>query len=452
MAKRQKKQFKNMLEGQRNGSAPAEAAALQSVVQSGEQGAVYWVPLEQVAENPYQPRLDEDVEHLSQLAESILSLKGQLSDTLGLQQVPLARVGMMRAGGFEQLGADALQDASQVRAAIAAGAVVQLAFGHSRLTAFKIINQGLGAVFPDLRDHTSGPELDPDYGVFPVRLMSIEDSAMWSHVITENAQRKDLTPMEEAFAIRRALDEFGVTQAQAGEPFGFSRTQVANKLMLLRLPQIVQDRVQSGEFTEAHGRALAVLSPAPDLLDSVLAELDENNEGQTPTTREIQTAVDWKLRHATMPISVKPVQTVSLSGSAVEFKLDWPEDWEPKEEAEGVRGACAGCSMRVKFGKEKFDRCIALDCYGSKSKLWDKLKKEHGDGVVDEEQASNTLLGRAEQKNGKAKLDELPEDERALTGSAIDPVDEERKRLRERLKQMPILERRAMLAVMNEVW
>jgi ParB family chromosome partitioning protein len=74
--------------------------------------------------------------------------------------------------------------------------------------------------------------------------------------ILENVQREDLNPIEEARAYQRLVDEFAMTQEEIGVRLGKSRSAIANTIRLLQLPEEVQDRVQNGEITAGHARAL----------------------------------------------------------------------------------------------------------------------------------------------------------------------------------------------------
>ena len=77
-------------------------------------------------------------------------------------------------------------------------------------------------------------------------------------------QREDLSALEEAEAYKRLVTEFGRTQASLAEAVGKSRSHVANTLRLLSLPAAVRDRLDEGELSPGHARALlAAASPSP---------------------------------------------------------------------------------------------------------------------------------------------------------------------------------------------
>lgn len=75
--------------------------------------------------------------------------------------------------------------------------------------------------------------------------------------LIENIQREDLNPLEEATAVRRLMDECGLTQEAVAARLGRSRPAVANLLRILTLAEPVQTLVRDGALTAGHARALA---------------------------------------------------------------------------------------------------------------------------------------------------------------------------------------------------
>jgi ParB family chromosome partitioning protein len=99
----------------------------------------------------------------------------------------------------------------------------------------------------------------------PAILRQVSDEQAMEITIVENLQRADLNPMEQARAFERLSREFHMTQEQMATRTGKDRTSVSNFLRLLKLPVIVQNRVESGELTFGHARALLALVERPDL-------------------------------------------------------------------------------------------------------------------------------------------------------------------------------------------
>lgn len=96
----------------------------------------------------------------------------------------------------------------------------------------------------------------------PAVIRVVPDQAVVAMALIENIQREDLSPLEEALALRRLLDEFGITHQQVAEAIGRSRTAVSNLLRLLDLGEEVQQLVQERKLEMGHARALLSLTPA----------------------------------------------------------------------------------------------------------------------------------------------------------------------------------------------
>ena len=95
----------------------------------------------------------------------------------------------------------------------------------------------------------------------PVVIRPFGDSEVLEIALVENLQREDLTPLEEAEAYSRLMQEFGRSQAEVAETIGKSRSHVANTLRLLALPPPVKHQLEEGALTAGHARALLA---APD--------------------------------------------------------------------------------------------------------------------------------------------------------------------------------------------
>jgi ParB family chromosome partitioning protein len=97
----------------------------------------------------------------------------------------------------------------------------------------------------------------------PVVIRPLGDSEALEIALVENLQREELSALEEAEAYKRLTTEFGRTQASLAEAVGKSRSHVANTLRLLSLPATVRHRLDEGELSAGHARALlAAVDPA----------------------------------------------------------------------------------------------------------------------------------------------------------------------------------------------
>src|ERR1700690_4131000 len=99
----------------------------------------------------------------------------------------------------------------------------------------------------------------------PAILRQVSDEQAMEITIVENLQRADLNPMEQARAFERLSREFNMTQEQMAQRTGKDRASVANFLRLLKLPSSVQARVESGELTFGHARALLAFEHAEEI-------------------------------------------------------------------------------------------------------------------------------------------------------------------------------------------
>lgn len=275
---------------------------------------VHWLSLHQVRDNPYQPRQHYDAEHILNLALSIKQLKRELPATKGLQQLPLARLGLVAPDGSFDAAARTLYSEPLGLRKLAGNynAAAQLMFGHSRLRAWRVLRWGLGILLsksagglrelgidielPDSYNQefeTRYAELmepDKDYGELPLALGFALDFDMWRHAITENSQRKNINAIEEAQTMARAQAEFGLTDEQAGAPFGYARSTAANKMRLLKLPEGIQHDIATGVLTERHGRELLRLAEHKEQMIDAYTKARK----QGKTVAQLAQDVNWR--------------------------------------------------------------------------------------------------------------------------------------------------------------
>jgi len=176
---------------------------------SPKQEPVFYIEIEKIKPNPYQPRKEFDQSGLEALADSIRE-HGILQPLL---------VSRIERGGVNEY---------------------QLVAGERRLLAAKMV--GLNQVPVIVREPTEQEKLEVS--------------------IIENVQRLDLNPLEKAEAYKKLQDEFNFLQKDIAKLVGKSREAVANTLRLLDLPDEVRQALREGKITEGHARAmLAVEDP-----------------------------------------------------------------------------------------------------------------------------------------------------------------------------------------------
>ncbi len=96
----------------------------------------------------------------------------------------------------------------------------------------------------------------------PALIRDVPDEAAIAMGLIENIQRENLNPIEEATALHRLQEEFGLTQQQVAEAVGKSRTTITNLLRLMGLGQEVKVMLEHGDLEMGHGRALLSLGEA----------------------------------------------------------------------------------------------------------------------------------------------------------------------------------------------
>lgn len=94
----------------------------------------------------------------------------------------------------------------------------------------------------------------------PALVRRVPDEAALAIALIENIQREDLAPLEEAGALQRLIEEFGMTHQQIGARVGRSRAAVSNMLRLLTLNADVRELLAQGRLEMGHARALLSLS------------------------------------------------------------------------------------------------------------------------------------------------------------------------------------------------
>ncbi len=189
--------------------------------------SVYWVEVDKITPNPYQPRKEFDEEKLKSLADSIRQYGI-------LQPLTVTRKDVEKQdGGIESR--------------------YELIAGERRLRASKLL--GLREV----------PVV--------IRVGEETDSMKLQLAIIENLQREDLNAIDRAKALGQLANEFGLSHAEIGAKMGKSREFVSNSIRLLALPEEIQQAVLNKDLTEGHARALLMLSDRPEEQKTLFKEI-----------------------------------------------------------------------------------------------------------------------------------------------------------------------------------
>jgi ParB family chromosome partitioning protein len=120
----------------------------------------------------------------------------------------------------------------------------------------------------------------------PAVVRDIPDESAVAVALIENIQRENLNPIEEARALHRLVEEFGLTHEDAATAVGRSRATVTNLLRLLDLPRAVREFLERRQLDMGHARALLGLSTA-----EMQFEIAERIVKQGWSVREAEQAV-----------------------------------------------------------------------------------------------------------------------------------------------------------------
>lgn len=94
----------------------------------------------------------------------------------------------------------------------------------------------------------------------PALVRDIPDELAIALALIENIQREDLNPMEQAFALQRFHDEFGMSHQEIADTVGKARATVSNLLRLISLHDDVKTLLDHGDIDMGHARALLSLN------------------------------------------------------------------------------------------------------------------------------------------------------------------------------------------------
>ncbi|ANU15719.1 nucleoid occlusion protein [Planococcus maritimus] len=125
----------------------------------------------------------------------------------------------------------------------------------------------------------------------PAIVRQLSDKETASIALIENLQREELTAIEEAHAYSNLLQIQEITQEALAQRLGKSQSAVANKLRLLKLPEIVQQALLSRSITERHARALLPVKD-PELQQQLLEQLLEEGLNVKELEQRIRNLAD----------------------------------------------------------------------------------------------------------------------------------------------------------------
>lgn len=93
----------------------------------------------------------------------------------------------------------------------------------------------------------------------PAIIHQADDQELLADLISENLQREDHTPLDEALVMQRMKETFGWSHAQIAAHLSVDKSQVTKRLGLLKLPEKVQTMVGEGQLSASHAEVIARL-------------------------------------------------------------------------------------------------------------------------------------------------------------------------------------------------
>ena len=152
----------------------------------------------------------------------------------------------------------------------------------------------------------------------PALIRELTDGEALEIALIENIQRSDLNPIEEALAYSQLMNAFSYTQQQLAESLGKSRSHIANTIRLLNLPLEVKQKIESGEITAGHARAL-ITAESPDELAKKIIALGLSVRDVENLTRQKQSSNE-KAEEKDSNIKMLERQLTEILGLKVEIK------------------------------------------------------------------------------------------------------------------------------------
>ena len=120
----------------------------------------------------------------------------------------------------------------------------------------------------------------------PAIIRSVSQQEKLELALIENIQRQNLNAIEEAFAYRRLIDEFNLTQEKVAEQVGKARSTIANLVRLLDLPEIVQKALVDKKISVGQAKALLSLNSEKEQISVLKSML-----GEKMTVREVENVI-----------------------------------------------------------------------------------------------------------------------------------------------------------------
>lgn len=162
-----------------------------------------------------------------------------------------------------------------------------------------------------------------------------DDRLVAELAIIENLQRKDLNPIEKAMSFKRYIQEHKCKQDDLARRLSIDRSTIANLMRLLELPQAILDSLATNELSAGHARALLPIGDeevqvrtaskikeetwSVRATENYVAEMLKREE-DVETGRKVVNATRQKRRQISPQIEAMQQEMRMIFGTKVEIK------------------------------------------------------------------------------------------------------------------------------------
>src|SRR4028118_102002 len=154
----------------------------------------------------------------------------------------------------------------------------------------------------------------------PSVIRDVPDDKMLELALIENIQRQELNAIEEAYAYKRLIETFNLTQETVAQRVGRDRTFVTNYLRLLRLPEDIQQLVEENKISMGHARALLGIDD-PDKQRELALYIVQQNLSVRDTERTVKRIAAGEDSNPTVAVAASTERVVDANTRAAESKL-----------------------------------------------------------------------------------------------------------------------------------
>ncbi len=189
--------------------------------------SIFWIEVDKIRPNPFQPRHEFDEDKLRALADSIRQYGV-------LQPLVVTRQEVYRDDGSMAVEYELIAGERRWRASKLAGIREVPA----------IIKQG-----------------------------EESDKLKLEMAIIENLQREDLNPVDRARAFQQLTDQFGLKHVEVAKRVGKSREYVSNSIRIMALPELILQALVEGKISEGHTRPILMLGDRPEEQQTLFQEI-----------------------------------------------------------------------------------------------------------------------------------------------------------------------------------